>query len=681
MSFTDYSFKRSVNVGNGIGATDPSAAFEIKGTTRGFLPPRLTTTQRDAISSPATYLTIVNVTTGKYQYYNGTSWIDLFASGLGSVLATSGDGAGYSITGVADFTSETVTSLGDLTLGSGTSYGDFVWHSSTDLSQILTFHNTSTTTGNVIFTKPGTAAMLSDVTGAGYLTATTGNALYPQLSGSYANPSWITSLAWSKITSTPTTLSGYGITNAMSTSHPANAIGSSDIINWNTAYGWGNHASAGYLTISNAASTYVALSNAAYVKNNQANTYSAGMKQTFQASATTAGLSFGGVTANPSGASTGDMWYRSDVGKFGYNDGSTNRYFVTEQLAQVLKNKDMTDPTNTWPTFNQNTTGTAVNITASSNSTITTLSSLALAASQVTLAGLSTSTSTAVTSADNALVAVGKLQAQVTNRIALPTSPNTGDILLYNGTSWINGNGSDRQHYQMNFFEEFEYPVSNRCAFDFSSSGTGAASGSCAPIYSSGTTNLDGWGAPSPVAITTGTTTTGYTWVFQGLSGFGVWAPDYTAGKVVWEWLNVGVRVLSDGTNTYIFLAGMNSNPTAGEPSTGTYFKYLSTESANWQVCSANGSGHTCVITTTAVAAQTKYNLRAEITTAGTMRAYINGTEVAASSGTYPLVSVNNIDASTRNQPSIIIRKIAGTTNVVSNFDAFGLTQYLTTPR
>jgi hypothetical protein len=31
---------------------------------------------------------------------------------------------------------------------------------------------------------------------------------------SYANPSWITSLAWSKITGTPTTLSGYGITDA-----------------------------------------------------------------------------------------------------------------------------------------------------------------------------------------------------------------------------------------------------------------------------------------------------------------------------------------------------------------------------------------------------------------------------------------------------------------------------------
>jgi hypothetical protein len=36
--------------------------------------------------------------------------------------------------------------------------------------------------------------------------------------GSYANPSWITSLAWSKITGTPTTIAGYGITDAISTS-------------------------------------------------------------------------------------------------------------------------------------------------------------------------------------------------------------------------------------------------------------------------------------------------------------------------------------------------------------------------------------------------------------------------------------------------------------------------------
>jgi hypothetical protein len=47
---------------------------------------------------------------------------------------------------------------------------------------------------------------------------------------------------------TPTTVSGYGITDAMTTAHDANVITSTDISNWNTAYGWGDHSTAGYLT-------------------------------------------------------------------------------------------------------------------------------------------------------------------------------------------------------------------------------------------------------------------------------------------------------------------------------------------------------------------------------------------------------------------------------------------------
>ncbi len=46
---------------------------------------------------------------------------------------------------------------------------------------------------------------------------------YASTSGSYTNPAWITSLAWSKITSTPTSISGYGITDAVSTSRTITA--------------------------------------------------------------------------------------------------------------------------------------------------------------------------------------------------------------------------------------------------------------------------------------------------------------------------------------------------------------------------------------------------------------------------------------------------------------------------
>jgi hypothetical protein len=62
----------------GISQTSPnaSAQLDVTSTTRGFLPPRMTTTQRDAISSPAAGLVIYNTTTSKLQVYT-TSWTDL----------------------------------------------------------------------------------------------------------------------------------------------------------------------------------------------------------------------------------------------------------------------------------------------------------------------------------------------------------------------------------------------------------------------------------------------------------------------------------------------------------------------------------------------------------------------------------------------------------------------------
>ena len=55
-----------------------TAVLEVSSTTQGFLPPRMTGTQRDAIESPASGLIIYNTTTNKAQCYNGTSWNDMF---------------------------------------------------------------------------------------------------------------------------------------------------------------------------------------------------------------------------------------------------------------------------------------------------------------------------------------------------------------------------------------------------------------------------------------------------------------------------------------------------------------------------------------------------------------------------------------------------------------------------
>lgn len=95
----------------GIGTTTPdvSAALDLTSTTQGFLPPRLTTVQRDNIASSATGLVIYNTTTnaleyktasgwvsykdmpdgtavGAMNYWNGTNWVSISPGASGEVL-------------------------------------------------------------------------------------------------------------------------------------------------------------------------------------------------------------------------------------------------------------------------------------------------------------------------------------------------------------------------------------------------------------------------------------------------------------------------------------------------------------------------------------------------------------------------------------------------------------------
>lgn len=72
-----------VNVGIGTSSPDESAILELKSTTKGFLPPRMTEQERDDIDTPATGLIIyqTNGTAGLYQY-NGTTWAAISATTL-----------------------------------------------------------------------------------------------------------------------------------------------------------------------------------------------------------------------------------------------------------------------------------------------------------------------------------------------------------------------------------------------------------------------------------------------------------------------------------------------------------------------------------------------------------------------------------------------------------------------
>ena len=99
----------------GIGTTSPaaSALLDITSTTKGFIMPRQTTTQRNAISSPATGLQVYNTTLSTPDFYTGSQWLSLPGVIKGSAAI--------------DFTSTTAgnSTLWDITV-TGAALGDIV---------------------------------------------------------------------------------------------------------------------------------------------------------------------------------------------------------------------------------------------------------------------------------------------------------------------------------------------------------------------------------------------------------------------------------------------------------------------------------------------------------------------------------------------------------------------------
>ncbi len=93
----DAYFNTSLNVGSAA-ATAASVALGVTSTTKGFLAPPMTTTQRDAISSPATGLQIYNTTLNCINTYNGVNWTgSTIVSSAGTLTIAHGNF--YSFTG------------------------------------------------------------------------------------------------------------------------------------------------------------------------------------------------------------------------------------------------------------------------------------------------------------------------------------------------------------------------------------------------------------------------------------------------------------------------------------------------------------------------------------------------------------------------------------------------------
>ena len=122
------------NAGGSVGinaGTSPaaSAQLDITSTTKGFLPPRMTTAQMNAIVSPAPGLMVYNTDCNVYDYWNGSSWIPF--PGNSNAPATPGSvtgsttpcqnatGVSYSVSSVPGATSYSWTVPSGATVASG----------------------------------------------------------------------------------------------------------------------------------------------------------------------------------------------------------------------------------------------------------------------------------------------------------------------------------------------------------------------------------------------------------------------------------------------------------------------------------------------------------------------------------------------------------------------------------
>jgi hypothetical protein len=163
----------------GTTATGTSAALEVKSTTQGLLLPRLTTAQRDAISSPVEGLVVYNTSTGKFQgyainasssvysntnYNGGGSYVGLGHFDMMGMLAINDDGQSfsvpstYSLNSIAvrfqsvNYTSDITLSVYSGNIGSGTLLGSVTNSVSTTGEKTFTFSSPLTLpAGNYYF--------------------------------------------------------------------------------------------------------------------------------------------------------------------------------------------------------------------------------------------------------------------------------------------------------------------------------------------------------------------------------------------------------------------------------------------------------------------------------------------------------------------------------------------------
>ena len=201
-------------VGIGVATAHPSAQLDVTSTTKGFLPPRLTNTQKIAIASPAASLIVWCSdcgTSGELQVYNGTKWIGMDKTVFKNtyVRLTGTD----SIRGSKVFMSDLLIS------GATVGHGRNNIYSNTAVGDSALFANTSGNNNTAI----GRLALQSNTTGI-FNTATGLNALFRNTSGTLNTANGTNTLA-NNTTGQRNTAMGHGALNLNKTGNFKTGVG------------------------------------------------------------------------------------------------------------------------------------------------------------------------------------------------------------------------------------------------------------------------------------------------------------------------------------------------------------------------------------------------------------------------------------------------------------------------
>jgi hypothetical protein len=479
---------------------------------------------------------------------------------------------------------------------------------------------------------------------------------------------------------------------------PVSGVTLGEIGNWNTAFAWGSHASAGYEDSAHAASTYATITSLNdYLLNSDADARYKAIGYIPTWSEVTGKPSFAGVAfsgdyndlLNKPAFSTDASTLNSHPGSY-YLDYSnfTNKPDLSTFLTATTGDArySLSGHTHSFASLTAKpTTLAGYGITDAYPLTGNPAGYLQLESDPVF--GASPANGITVTNINNWNTAFAKVNISTdygalttTQRDAI-ASPVAGSRVFnttdgyweYYNSFWgwmpISASNEWKRHYGAEYFRDF-YSVNNDAYISISNANSGTAVGSQGPTGSTSESS-------GTMGLSMPTTTNARAFAISN-SGTVVLG----SGLTVYE-ARVYIPILSNSTDRYVFGAGFYDNAGGNDQTDAVYLlddeggaSAGSTASPNWQIVTSSNSVRSFVPTSNVVTAAAWYVLRIEINATGTQATFfINGTNVGTATTNIPtgLARATGFGA--------FAQKVLGTTtrNVLVNYMSFK--QKYSTPR